>query len=66
MNDFDYSEFVEFMKLFSGFNEVVNLERKAQNFDIIETIDVIDESVTQSNDLTLAKNMLSCIGVKTK
>lgn len=63
--DFDYNEFVEFMNSFSGFNEAVNLERKARNFDVIEILDVIDESVTRSNDLTLAKHMLSCIGVVT-
>lgn len=63
--DFDYNEFVEFMNSLSGFSEAVNLERKARNFDVIETLDVIDESVTQSNDLTLAKHMLSCIGVVT-
>lgn len=63
--EFDYNEFVQFMNSLSGFNEAVNLERKARNFDVIETLDGIDESVTQSNDLTLAKHMLSCIGVVT-
>jgi|AntAceMinimDraft_5_1070358.scaffolds.fasta_scaffold65980_1 hypothetical protein len=66
MNDYDYENFKAFMNHFNVGDPFTNLENRARTFDIIETLDVIEEAVSSMDQCTLATNMLQAIGIKTK
>ena len=60
--DFDYEMFQEFMRSISGIDEAIALEQRKRTFDIIETLDKLDE-VSDTLECLEAVDMLQGIGI---
>ena len=66
MDEYNYENFKDYMNHFYTVDPFVKLEARARTFDIIETLDTIDEAVKSMPECPEAVNMLQHIGIKTE
>lgn len=59
--DFDYREFQEFMRNLSGYHEVVNLNNRANTFEILNEMDTLESQVASRPVYQSAEELLAAI-----